>query len=82
MNDEVLSTEVGPGVRASYLGMWGTVTGEPSLMIHADGHREVIWHLVYDHPEAYGPPCGCCRPFGTRHRYRGVYTTAGPHPVR
>ena len=73
---EVLSTEPGPGVRATYRGMPGTIEGESSLLIHPDGRHEEIWHLVYDRLQRYGGPCGCCRPFGTRHAYRGVYTTA------
>ena len=71
----VLSTEgIGPGVRATYLGMPGTIEGEPGTMIHPGGAHEVVWHLVYDRPRDYGPPCGCCP--GPRHRYRGVFTTA------
>ena len=72
----VQSTELGPGVRATHLGLPGHIEGPSSVLISADGKRDRIWHLVYDTPRQTNSPCGCCRPFGEGHRYRGVYTTA------
>lgn len=68
-------TRLGPGVRATYLGVPGHIEGDSSLMISPDGSRQRIWHLVYDTPLQTTHPCGCCRPFGEGHRYRGVFTT-------
>ena len=68
-------TRLGPGVRASYLGVPGVIEGQSSLLIGPDGSRKRIWHLVYDTPRQTTSPCGCCRPFGEGHRYLGVFTT-------
>ena len=62
-------------MRATHLGLPGTIEGASSTMIWPDGRRERIWHLVYDTPRQTNAPCGCCRPFGEGHRYVGVYTT-------
>lgn len=69
-------TGVAPGTRATYRGRVGTVADEVSHLTTPEQGTQVLFHLVYDTPQPYGPPCGCCRPFGVAHHYRGVHTTA------